>query len=306
MLHKLICLILLVSFVNVVSAMESIQEMGLENLSHYAGVLNIEGGRIPKTLNPSKQLWVNYGFVLDTPFDSSGLNHAELTKENRYPLKEASIPDYNEAKVNLFTLASLKYYINHAHELLGCSLQETLKIGFFVHRGTTGPVFIERNILPWVVKQVGSSTKPFSFYWEQLNVQLELLSGYTDMDRLDFSNYDIVISWSLFAGIDPIYKTSDLIIPNHFIPYELGNNQVQAHKKYFVDNHLFKTYGSILQGIDGDLLEWVHKYGQSSNKNKVVSLESLFKIDAHISACLEASGLFNPKKLPKYFDVVLP
>ena len=284
------------------------REPAIENLSHYAGVLNIEGGKIPKTMNPKTQIWLNYGFVLDTPFDQQGLNHEELTRKNPYPMKEASIVDYDEAKVNLFTLASLRFYIEHAHDLLKKPADKAVRIAFFVHRGTTGPVYLNHILVPWLKSlknnaHIGSA----SYHLKNKNVYLDLQSGYTDMDTLDFSNYDIVISWSLFAGIDQYYKTSDLIIPQQFIPYELETNEVRLDKQYFVENHVLQTYRSILQSIDSELVEWVKHNAQSLNKAKVNDLmQGMLKMEAHISPCLEASALFNPKNLSSFFDVHLP
>ena len=70
-----------------------------EDLSQYAVALNIEGGLIPHKALSKDQIWANLTIILDRPM-ITGKTLEDITASNAYPLKEASIPSYNELKVN--------------------------------------------------------------------------------------------------------------------------------------------------------------------------------------------------------------
>ena len=103
----------------------------LRELHRYAEALNIEGGYIPKVLK-KEQIWANLTVVLDRPI-ITGKTLDEITKDNRFPLKEASIMEYNEPKVNQAYAKILNYYLKHARRIIKSHENKPIKMIIQIH-----------------------------------------------------------------------------------------------------------------------------------------------------------------------------
>ena len=65
--------------------------------------------------------------ILDRPL-ITGKTLEEITKDNLYPLKESSIEEYNELKVNKAYAQVLYYYLNNAKTMIHSPSKKPIKM----------------------------------------------------------------------------------------------------------------------------------------------------------------------------------
>lgn len=291
-------------------------EFPLNQLKQVADGLNIEGGTVYHKYLRQGQLWSNLCIVLDRPFED-GIEWQELTNLNNFPLKEAAILDYNEAQVNFTYATFMHYYITHAHKLLAKSSDQIAKILIQVHRNSSGPRHVEllEQLLSQCypdlkkVKKNESSSKYelFSYFFPNLNVQVDFCYGVAPEnlgEQEKYSKVDIVLSFSLVAGLHPEWKSGSLLIPDQHIPFYLKNAILALERKYFVENHINHILKDLIKNQDDAVLEKINNHFYSLNpKKKHLKAKKLSEKDFKNAILLQVDGLFNPSELPSKFKL---
>lgn len=286
-----------------------------EKLKNFAEGLNIEGGIPAKSLNKD-QIWANLCIVLDRPLED-GIDLFEITDNNTFPLKESVIESYNEAQVNLSYLLVLRYYITEAHKLSKKNSNELTKLVIQVHRNGSGLAHLQlldklmklgladlqgKRVVPESKEKNSVSTYLFSKY----HVLVEFRYGYSHETISNFEGQDIVLSISLASGLASDLPSGSLLIPDHFIPFNLKTMEISLLNSYKVQNHLLEALPSIIKKQKlSDLALINEKFLSSNSKKNNQIARLLYKEDFHRATLLQADGLFNPKLLSKSFVVKL-
>jgi hypothetical protein len=296
-----------------VKASSSVQE--LSQLKSYVDVLNIEGGLIP-TCHFSKdkhQIWANLAAILDRPL-LNGIDLDEITKSNVYPLKESSIPEYNEAKVCLAHALFLKYYIGHAREIAEKSNREDVKIVIQVHRGSQAKLQI-KNLESTLEMCFNGEFKRQPLAGFPVNVQsvyksvqkqvvVEFRFGYAPSTIGNYEDADIVLSLSLVAGLSEKLPSGSLVIPQKFVPMSLDDMVMKKSEEYEASNHLAGSIPDILQEQSEEFIAAINTIFRSPNPAKESLKATTLKVaDFNPVSLLQVDGLFNPKTLPKEFSI---
>jgi hypothetical protein len=294
-------------------AQDSVQK--LSRLKSYADVLNIEGGLIPTHhfSKDKKQIWANLAVILDRPL-LNGVDLNELSAKNIYPLKESSIPDYNEAKVCLAHLMLLKYYIGQAHVVAKKPDSEKVKIVIQVHRGSSAKFQIKNletaleTCFEGEFKQEKSPSvldNIHSFYKGiHKNIEVEFRWRYTPDAISHYEDADIVLSLSLVAGLSEELPSGSLTIPHKFVPMFLNNMVMKKSEEYEAPNHLTGKISEVLQNQTEEYVAIINKIFKSPNPDKAsLNATALKVIDFKPVTVLQVEGLFNPKSLPKMFSI---
>ena len=191
------------------------KSLALRDLNLYGDGLNIEGGIIPRYALGENQIWANICFVLDRPL-LNRLDLDEITKENPYRLKEASLPNYNEPQAALVQALILKYYIENAHRICGIEEENLAHIIVQVHRNSSGPSHLDllENFIKGFL-QKHQPTLISSRVYQLGNCILELRHGYASNDLNDYEGADVVISISLVAGLHEDWDSGTALIPKN-------------------------------------------------------------------------------------------
>lgn len=290
-------------------------ELPLSQLKQVADGLNIEGGTIYKKYLRNDQIWSNLCIVLDRPFED-GVEWQQLTDSNPYPLKEASIIDYNEAQVNYTYATIMHYYITHAHEISKKPANLPVKLHIQVHRNSSGPNHLEllERLLEQCYFDLDKTTHrgipPYSKYhfstlnFSDFNVQIDFYYG-ADPDTLGnlgvYSDADIVLSFSLVAGLFPEWKSGTMLIPDLHIPFSLKSVHLNLSDRYLVQNHMNLALLDIIKFQDCKVLETINAKFISLNPLKQSKAKPLTRHDFKKAALLQVDGLFNPSQLPSTF-----
>lgn len=294
-------------------------ELPLNQLKQVADGLNIEGGIIYHKYLRQEQIWANLCVVLDRPFED-GFEWQELKNLNIFPLKEATILNYNESQVNFTYVTIMHYYITHAHQILTKPTDQIAKILIQVHRNSSGPCHLEllEQLLCQcypnlnAVKQITNDSskseyKLFSYFFPNLNVQLDYCYGVAPENLGEQGKYneiDIVLSFSLVAGLHPAWKTGSLLIPNQYIPFYLKTAYLDSGKKYFVKNHLNQILYDLIENQDDEVLQIVNDHFKSLNPEKFHLKAEKLTLEVFKNAILlQVDGIFNPSQLPLIFKI---
>lgn len=298
-----------------VNSLES-KNYPLNRLRDHADGLNIEGGIIPLLKLKPTQRWVNLGVVLDRPFED-GIEYSEWAEKNAYPLKETSLPSYNEAYVNYVYATVLKYYIDHAHNLSNKPNEQLAKIIVHIHRGKSGPAHIELltkiltdcfpNLKSETVKNKSKDNSALVTYHYANNTEIEFRygSGFIPEVCGIFDDADIVISLSLVAGFNPKLNSGDIVIPKTFIPMPLSLMQMRKDLAYTVDNHLLEIMPDLIKKQDSNALNIINQKFRSTNPAKFNQVaRQLTVTDFYPSTIVQVDNLFNPKSLPKILQII--
>jgi hypothetical protein len=291
-------------------------ELPLNHLKFVADGLNIEGGTIShKYLQPG-QVWSNVCVILDRPFED-GVEWQELTNANIYPLKEASIHDYNEAQVNFGYATIMHYYITHVRQITDKSADQKATVLIQVHRNTSGPCHLELleqllcQCYPDLAKiklesnPSKSKYELFSYFFPDLNVQADFCYGVHPENLGDLGKYedkDVVLSFSLVAGLHPEWESGSLLVPQKCIPFYLKTAFLAIDRQYIVNNHLHQILNELIETQDKAVLKTINSQFCSLNPEKR-SLEAvLFTLDDFKEATLlQVDGMFNPSQLSPTF-----
>lgn len=286
---------------------EQTQNQPLNEIYQYADALNIEGGTVWQRLN-SNQKWVNICYILDKPL-LNGVDLAQITKKNEYPLKESSIEEYNEPQVNYNTATILHYYIQNAHDIANRSPDETTNIVVQVHRDTSGNKhfkLIEKLLLEGYPDDDNQKITPFkkahnslaTYYYPKYNTQIDFRKGARDDSLKGFENADIVISVSLAAGLNPSLHSGMMVVPRAFIPMNLEHNKVRTDQTYFAQNHLFEALDDIVKTQNVQTLAIMNDKFKSLNPSKhKLKAKKLKTSDFRPITVLQVSKIFNPNRM---------
>lgn len=294
-------------------------ELPMNQLKWVADGLNIEGGRIPSQYLEKGQIWANLCVVLDRPFED-GIEWQQLTNLNPFPLKEASLLDYNEAQVNLAYVSLMGYYMEHAHQIVHKPDNQTVKILIQVHRNTSGPRHIELleqfllECYPeWrgIKQYLHSSSKYalFTYLFPNKNVEVNFCYGSTP-DKFEelakegkYREVDIVLSFSLVAGLHSNWTSGSLLIPEKHIPFSLKDVTVSPQTEYSIQNHLIEAIPDIMRCQDQNVLKVINEKFRSLNPQKQHLMARLLTSeDFNKATLLQVDGDFNPSQLPLTFN----
>ncbi len=286
----------------------------LNELHRYGDALNIEGGTIPREYLTDKQLWSNICVVLDRPFED-GSEWQEITDANIYPLKESSLPEYNEASVNLAYVSILHYYIVNAQELLGKSPDSEATVLIQVHRNSSGPKQLEllNNLLTRCFPELRSEKQEGAFknelfrcFFPDLKVHVRFCFGVKSDSFIQqgiYNDADIVLSYSLVAGFNRDWQSGSLLIPKQWTPFPLSEMRIHQNQSYCCRNHLLEVLDTILKTQSNALINCVNENFHSPNPNKKQIADYLTRSDFKIANLLQVDGMFNPSQLPLCFEV---
>lgn len=307
-------------FLTVITSGLTAKDFPLGQLKHFADGLNIEGGTIYDKYLRQEQIWSNLCIVLDRPFED-GIEWQELTNSNTFPLKEATILDYNETQVNFIYATVMHYYITNAHKILDKPLHQTAKILIQVHRNTSGPRHIE--LLEQLLCQCSpdlekvkqkkdglSKYELFSYFFPDINVQVDYCYGVAPENlgkQGKYSDVDIVLSFSLVAGLHPNWKSGSLLIPDQHIPFYLKDTHLALDGKYFVKNHLNQILCDLIRNQNDEILNTVNTHFYSLNPQKRnLRAKKLIQEDFKNAVLLQVDDLFNPSQLSQTFKLETP
>jgi len=265
-------------------------------LPHYADGLDMEGALIWKRALRKDQIWANVCFVLDCPLHAK-IDLDEITQNNPYPLKEASILEYNEKQVALITASILKYYILNTHKLSKRQDDEVAVLVVQVHRNSSGPKHIKllKHILNTCLEDVKL---------ENNMCTIEFRFGTVLKNIDDYKEADVVLSISLVAGFNLKWKSGTALIPETFIPFDTYNMTLAKSLSYQPQNHLLKVLPEVIALATDGLIEEINSNIHSPNPKKDKQKARKLRMeDFHRSAILQSNGMFYPKQLPDHFEV---
>ena len=304
-LFKLSRLLIIFFFISNATASKGLQ-IPIEKLHNYADALYIEGGIIPKQHLTNDAIWVNLAVVLDQPV-VTGETLDKITENNKFTLKEASILNYNEKKVNLAYTAIIDYYLNNANKIIkNTTLNKPIKMVWHIHRNSSANNHLKLllNLLNYYIKSnqliklpINKSKRNFLgyYYYTTKNILIEVKSGIKGEDLEQDQDTNIVLSFSMAAGLNTSLPSSSLLIPNKFIPYSVNNNEIILDKEYQVNNHLIYSLLDILKETQKkEHIFITNKQIQSENQQKTFLLEPLKKTDFTIATILQADAMFYP------------
>lgn len=294
-------------------------EFPLNQLKEIADGLNIEGGTIYQKYLRREQIWSNLCIVLDRPFET-GIEWQELTNTNPFPLKETAILDYNEAQVNFAYATVMHYYITHAHKILKMPDHRTAKILIQVHRNTSGPLHIELleqllcQCFPELekIKQIPddfskSKYELSSYFFPEKNVQVDYCFGAAPENLGEqgrYCNSDIILSFSLVAGLHAKWKSGSLLIPKLHIPFSLKNTYLALEKCYFIQNHLNQILSDLIDNQNEAVLQEINNHFCSINPQKRnLEARKLTQEDFKKAILLQVDGIFNPSQISQTFKL---
>lgn len=271
------------------------QTRPLADLKNVADGLNIEGGSVCDYLKEGK-IWANLCVILDRPF-ADGIEWQTITDTNPFPLKEASLSDYNETQVNLAYALFLKYYIEQAHSIVKKPKTQPVKILLQVHRNTSGPHHLS------LLRELVDLIDP-----KQENVELIFSYG-TRPEHLakegKYDQADIVLSFSLVAGLHPQWPSGSLLIPKEHIPFSLKTLALEIDKKYLSRNHLLRALPEVIAQQNDNLIAQINARFPSKNpEKKGLRAKRLRSEDFKEATLLQVDDMFNPSRLPSQFSII--
>lgn len=273
-------------------------------LSSHADALNIEGGIIPSQELKKDQIWSNLAVVLDRPIVTKE-TLKEITAKNPFSLKEASILSFDEHKVNIAYAAILNYYLLQGRSILNKLSTDEVNIVFQIHRNSSAKKHLDlllKILEPWLssnqlVKQEADNQLPnhlATYYFKPTNSTIEFRKGFSRKDLSSYENVDIVVSFSMVAGLQTSQDSGTLLIPQHFIPYEVDSSELHFSEKFSARNHLKEVLNEVLSVQSDVLLEHVHTIdSENPLKTKSGSLR-LTENDFYEATILQADGYFYP------------
>jgi hypothetical protein len=292
----------------------AVQTLSLDQIHLVGDGLNIEGATIAQKYLKQNQIWANLCVVLDRPF-LDGIEYDEIAKNNCYSLKEVSLLEYNEKQVNLAYVTTLYHYITKAHEIVKKVKHEEVKIIIKVHRSGPEQLDLLEKLLTKCYPELGGKKleadgfckyELFIYNFPQHNVQAHFCFGNKPEFLGELGKYndkDIVLSFSLVAGFNPKLKAGSLLIPSSWIPLTLGNMELFVNKRYVVRNHLQESISEILMLQNERLLNAVNEFSSENPQKKHIA-RKLALDDFKEATLVQADGMFNPSKHPKFLKVL--
>lgn len=274
----------------------------LSHLSHYGDGLNIEGGLIAKDQKKEHQVWANIGFILDRPLiEKRDLD--EITKENTYLLKESSLLEYNEPQVAMIQALVIKYYIENGHLITNKNRDEPVRMVINVHRNRSGPAHIE--LLERLFQVCFTDLKKIDYRKYATKKMVITLSYGTLVDFSDeFEDADIILSLSLFSGLNQAWSAGTALLPETFIPFDLHSMHLLFSDSSPSQNHLLEVIEKVLALQTALLITQVNEEFFSPNRKKrMLKAHWIQKEEIKEATILQANGMFYPKHMRNTFEV---
>ncbi len=294
-------------------------------LCNYWVGMNDEGGRMCEYVDLGRQRWTNLSVVLDRPY-VDGIDYddiKQIKQKKKYAFKESAIPDFNEPQVGLAYLMIMKYYIQHAHELVHKKPEESVIIILHAFRQRDGDGILlhlshllnigwpELENGPYVIES-DLKTEVFQWYLPDFNTTLIFSKGKADKNfeksayghfknSKTFAQADLILGFSVHIGLHQKWGPGTLVIPNDWTPIDVDTMKIKTTKFYKGGNHLMQTIDKIVNSMpqEGTMLERLQKKYHSQNQDKhnhiVLPLErNHFKMN---QSFIELGGyIFTPAK----------
>jgi hypothetical protein len=242
-----------------------------DSLYLLAGGLNIEGGLPALSLKKNK-IWINVVTVLDRPLIDN-ITFDEIISNNKYPLLENYFDNINEHKIFATYITLINYYSHFNHDA---------KILVHIHQSKKHG----QQIIKILQMLMESKTQHINFITDTDHFQ---------ETNVDYSDADILLSFSQCAGLDPKYEQGDLLIPQKFYIFDTTNNEINT-KYYMVENKLIKDLDYIVNSeFNQQACQTINFKYNSYNENKNnTKLDNLSIADFKEASILQVSGLWNP------------
>lgn len=280
------------------------QPIPVENLHHHVDGLNIEGGLIPQKILTHPQVWGNMTAILDRPV-ITGECLDKITSENKYALKEASIMEYDEFKVNHAYALILKYYLTNARKIAQATTHDDqIHMTIQIHRNSSAPAqfALFEEILDILIQSHDLQPLPLNeplpgdivtyYYYAPQNCIIEFRKGVYLETASNYSKSNIILCFGLAAGLNPSYPSSSLLLPEKFIPYKIDSSDVIFDEEYEVKNHIRESLQEILEQDIAPL-----QIIESMNPEKISQFNGNLTQDDFIvgAKILQADKMFYPK-----------
>lgn len=274
-------------------------EYPLQELKNFADGLNNEGGSLERYLN-NKQVWANLCAVLDRPYED-GIEFHELSrrkKECGYTMKEQAVAHFNERQTNLAYAMVMHYYLSHAHEIAKKDSNEPLTINIHTFRKNDGSAHIE------LLKSMLTLVDP-DFHLRP-NVSVIFSYGtvpniYDDPETLErFKKADIILTFSVIAGINREWPSGTLLIPNKWIPFSAQKLELYSNRTYHGQNHLAESIHHLVASENHlDIIQRINtKFHSLNTEKKDQQARSLTEYDFKRATLIELNdSIFNPSKM---------
>ncbi len=153
-----------------------------------------------------------------------------------------------------------------------------------------------------------SNFELFSYYYPTDNVEVSFCYGVAPENLGEIGRYketDIVLSFSLVAGLHPEWKSGSLFIPKRHIPFSLNEVTLDLETGYLIYNHLEKALPEIVKQQDADVIKIINEEFASLNQQKQdLKAVKLSERDFKEATLLQADGIFNPSQLPPKFNLI--
>ncbi|MCI5052089.1 MAG: hypothetical protein MRY21_03000 [Simkaniaceae bacterium] len=255
--------------------------MPLGELYRLADGMNIEGARVQQACGKEGQVWANLCVVLDRPIET-GVEWKALKALTPYPLKEASLTEYNEVQANYTYLSIMYYYIRHARELF--EKEGLVHVNIHVFRNSSGAKHLE------LLKHLLAMSIPNP---ERYGVKLTFSHGVETMEVADIN-----VSFSLVVGLNRQDPSGSLYIPFAHVPFSLSDLVYDERRLYRTENHLLESVREIVAHQPHWLCSVVNHYFTSLNGQKNSQSCKLLNFeDFKCVKLLQIDGIFNPSEL---------
>lgn len=140
-----------------------------------------------------------------------------------------------------------------------------------------------------------------------LNIEIKFCYGTAPENLGEMGKYqkvDIVLSFSLVAGLHANWKSGSLLIPDHFIPFSLGQVILSPSKQYWSRNHLRDALLDVIGSQSAEVLTMVNEqFGSFNPQKNHLKARTLLMEDFKEAVLLQVDGLFNPSRLPSHFNL---
>lgn len=232
-----------------------------------------------------------HAFILTTlgGVEKEDTSYALPTFTPHYPLEESSFLTFNEPKALFGYIQIIRYYIDHARQILKLSHKQQPKILIRIARGNSSFALFEL-IQKCLTELYGDNYKIYADHQNMLyrgvyitgkDVYLHYRTS-TDIFPKFMENFDIVISIGGASTLSTSLSSGAFLIPEKTIPMRMNERLIDLKRISPFPNDLVKRLPKILaytKGMD-PLLAYLNKNALSPNTlKKDQRAETLQSID---------------------------